>query len=127
MKSVTVLEIFFARCIFGFAICTIVSLFRSELKKTGKSLTSLTLSGKTVFTGLKFIGPPGFEPGTSSTPRKRATRLRYGPYELEIISTFSAARKPELPPGCSSPRTHPSSPLKQNIPSRHGRHVLKGK
>jgi hypothetical protein len=61
MKSVTVLEIFFARCIFGFAICTIVSLFRSELKKTGKSLTSLTLSGKTVFTGLKFIGPPGFE------------------------------------------------------------------
>ena len=34
----------------------------------------------------KIIGPPGFEPGTSSTPRKRATRLRYGPYELKIVS-----------------------------------------
>ena len=25
------------------------------------------------------VGPPGFEPGTSCTPSKRATRLRYGP------------------------------------------------
>ena len=52
----------------------------------------------------KIIGPPGFEPGTSSTPRKRATRLRYGPYELEIVSAFPAARKPELPPGFEFPR-----------------------
>jgi len=55
-------------------------------------------------TNRKIIGPPGFEPGTSSTPRKRATRLRYGPYELEIISTFPAARKPELPLGFEFPR-----------------------
>ena len=47
----------------------------------------------------KFFGPPGFEPGTSSTPRKRATRLRYGPFELEIVTAFPAARKLELPPG----------------------------
>ena len=25
------------------------------------------------------VGPAGFEPATSSTPRKRATKLRYGP------------------------------------------------
>ncbi len=25
------------------------------------------------------VGPAGFEPATSSTPRKRATNLRYGP------------------------------------------------
>ena len=41
----------------------------------------------------KIIGPPGFEPGTSSTPRKRATRLRYGPYELEIVSQKRATLK----------------------------------
>ena len=27
------------------------------------------------------VGPPRFELGTSSTPRKRATRLRYGPIQ----------------------------------------------
>ena len=53
------------------------------------------------------IGPPGFEPGTSSTPRKRATRLRYGPFELQIVTAFPAARKPELPPGCCAPHTRP--------------------
>ena len=27
----------------------------------------------------RLVGPPRFELGTSSTPRKRATRLRHGP------------------------------------------------
>jgi len=49
----------------------------------------------------------GGQPGTPSTPRKCATRLRYGPNELQIVSAFPAARKLELPPGCSSPRTYP--------------------
>ena len=27
----------------------------------------------------KMVGLPGFEPGTSATPRQRATKLRYSP------------------------------------------------
>lgn len=28
---------------------------------------------------IKMVGPAGFEPATSSTPRKRPTKLSYGP------------------------------------------------
>ena len=28
------------------------------------------------------VGPTGFEPATSPTPRERATKLRYGPTQL---------------------------------------------
>jgi hypothetical protein len=41
------------------------------------------------------IGTTGFEPATSSTPRKRATRLRHVPSTLEayacLRSTFDAS------------------------------------
>lgn len=31
------------------------------------------------------VGPAGFEPTTSCTPSKRATRLRYGPKKREHL------------------------------------------
>ena len=34
----------------------------------------------------ELVGPPRFELGTSSTPRKRATRLRYGPIDFSYCS-----------------------------------------
>ena len=34
------------------------------------------------------VGTTGFEPTTSSTPRKRATKLRYVPTTKHIISYF---------------------------------------
>ena len=42
------------------------------------------------------VGPPRFELGTSSTPRKRATRLRYGPIQ-ESFYRISAGEA-DLPP-----------------------------
>ena len=45
----------------------------------------------------KIIGPPGFEPGTSSTPRKRATRLRYGPYEPKPYPRSSPFESLKIP------------------------------
>ncbi len=50
------------------------------------SVHSGTLSDGTGSLTEIHIGPPGFEPGTPSTPRKCATRLRYGPNELVIVS-----------------------------------------
>ena len=34
----------------------------------------------------RLVGPPRFELGTSSTPRKRATRLRYGPIDFSYCN-----------------------------------------
>lgn len=31
----------------------------------------------------KMVGPTGFEPATSPTPRVRATKLRYGPKKIQ--------------------------------------------
>jgi len=43
-------------------------LFRSELKKSGESFTSLTPSARTDFYGFLFIGPPGFAAHTPTPP-----------------------------------------------------------
>ncbi len=32
---------------------------------------------------MNMVGPAGFEPATSSTPRKRPTKLSYGPKEAD--------------------------------------------
>src|SRR5262249_50275428 len=34
---------------------------------------------RVIVVGMKMVGAPGFEPGTSRTPSVRATRLRYAP------------------------------------------------
>ena len=34
------------------------------------------------------MGPPGFEPGTFSTSRKRYTGLNHGPINYEILTSF---------------------------------------
>lgn len=39
----------------------------------------------------KMVGLPGFEPGTSATPRQRATKLRYSP---KLTLTLYRARFP---------------------------------
>ena len=39
----------------------------------------------------KLVGPPRFELGTSSTPRKRATRLRYGPTPFSVLPAADGA------------------------------------
>jgi len=54
---------------------------RSSSAKRVRNVVGRGLALRPLFFLWKIIGPPGFEPGTSSTPRKRATRLRYGPKE----------------------------------------------
>ena len=38
--------------------------------------------------GFRRIGPAGFEPTTSCTPSRRATKLRYGPMNLPRYSDY---------------------------------------
>ena len=42
--------------------------------------------------GSQMVGTTGFEPTTSSTPRKRATKLRYVP-NISYVTTFPACCK----------------------------------
>ena len=42
------------------------------------------------------VGTTGFEPTTSSTPRKRATKLRYVPATYDIIAYFVSIVKIQI-------------------------------
>jgi hypothetical protein len=52
-----------------------------------KSILTARLAGDV---DMNAIGAPGFEPGTSATQRRRATRLRYAPRKPRVYGGYGA-------------------------------------